>query len=267
MLRKTFFDIVMYRYSIIVVFALCVAAYSQTAGAQPIALKQAESEAVSNNISLLAQKYEISAAEADIVTAHILPNNPYLVLYGDILPTGGSYSVDNKYWGGSVVFPIELGGKRDASVAVAENNKEVTTAAFEDAVRTLILTVRTSFYDALAAKANLQLATEDQTALDSVVALNRIRVQAKDIPESDLMRSEIAVEQTRVDLQSAQIDYEKARFNLQIAMGRKNLSPDFDIMGDLTTLPDPPALSLEEAKQAAHEHRPDLKSLQDLLAT
>ncbi|HMD13359.1 MAG TPA: TolC family protein, partial [Bacteroidota bacterium] len=59
------------------------------ANADPITLQQAEEQALKHNLALLAQRFDIDAAEADIVTAHLIPNNPNISVSGDITPDAG----------------------------------------------------------------------------------------------------------------------------------------------------------------------------------
>ncbi len=236
------------------------------AGAQPLTLAQAEHEAVQNNPALRAQRFDVPAADADITTAGLPTSNPQLTVNADVLPTSTPYNIADRYYGASVAFPFELGGKRDARVAVAEQAKQATVATVNDAERQLLFAVRTAFADALAAKAALALSSQNLASLDSVVALNRIRVNAHDIAQTELQRSEIAAEQTRSDVAAAQIDYEKALTSLQAVLGRKTFVADLEIDGDLNTLPAPPAQSLDDAKAYAHAHRSDLLALQNTLA-
>lgn len=234
--------------------------------AQPLTLAMAEREALEHNLVLRAQRYDILAADADITTADLPTQNPQLTVNADILPTGGAFAPDQKFYGASIAFPFELGGKRDARVAVAQQAKSATSESVNDATRQLLLVVRTSFTDALAAKAALHLAEENLASLDSVVALNRIRVQAHDVAETELLRSEVASEQTRSDLASARIEYDNALTALQTVMGRTAFVSGMDIDGDLTALPSAPVGTLQEAKAFAREHRSDLLALRNTLA-
>jgi cobalt-zinc-cadmium efflux system outer membrane protein len=234
--------------------------------AQPTTLQQAEQAALRHNRTLLAQRYELSAADADLVTAHLLQTNPSLTLSGDVFPHPGTIAFDQKNYSASLAFPVTLGGKRSSRVEAAEHAKDVTAQTFEDAVRNLLLNVRTTFYDALNAKYSLELATSTIASLDSVVALNRVRLDAKDISESELMRTEVAALAQHVLLESAQIDFKRAKANLQVAIGSAPITTAFDIEGDLSVLPDSPATSFEKAKQTALERRPDLQALRSQLA-
>src|SRR5262249_6142160 len=65
---------------------------STTCGAQvpqPLTLDQAMSEAMANNLSLIAERYNLSVAEAKIITARLRPN-PIFTAEGDHLDLLGT---------------------------------------------------------------------------------------------------------------------------------------------------------------------------------
>jgi len=231
------------------------------AHADPMTLQQAEEQALKRNLLLLAQHYDIDAADADIVTAHLFPNNPNIALSGDITPDAGRWAPDKKNYNASLSVPIELGGKKSGRVAVAEQEKLATEQSFDDAVRNLLLTVRSDFYDVLNAKASLELALNNEASLDSVVSLNKIRLHDNDISESELMRSEILAMQQHLEVQEAQINLHGATAALQLLLGVSQTDEHFEVRGDIAVLPDSLNQSLEELQHIALDHRADLRSL------
>ena len=229
--------------------------------ADPITLQQAEEQALKHNLVILAQRYDIDAADADVVTAHLFPNNPNISVSGDITPDAGRWAPDKKNYNASLTFPIELGGKKSGRVAVAENEKLATEQGFEDAVRNLLLTVRSEFYDVLNAKASLELALSNESSLDSIVSLNKIRLQDNDIAESELTRSEILAMQQHLEVKEAQMNLHSATANLRLALGVPPTDDNFDVRGDIAILPDSLNQSLDQLQHVAMDHRADLRSL------
>ena len=122
---------------------LCGAA---PAAAQPIVtVDQAVHEAIDRNLSLLAERLNLSIADAAIVTAALRPN-PVL--------SGGANSLDwlgtgfNEINGAGppeysarVDFVFERGGKRALRTAVATTAKTVAEAQLSDFIRRLTLDV------------------------------------------------------------------------------------------------------------------------------
>src|SRR5208283_2952058 len=127
---------------------------------------------------------------------------------------------------------------KSGRVAVAEQEKLATEQSFDDAVRNLLLTVRSDFYDVLNAKASLELALNNEASLDSVVSLNKIRLHDNDISESELMRSEILAMQQHLEVQEAQINLHGATAALQLLLGVSQTDEHFEVRGDIAVLPD-----------------------------
>ncbi len=222
---------------------------------QPLTLRAAVDEALRRNHALLAQRRDIDAAQADVTTARLFPSNPQLTVNGDMLPTAGGFSPDSKMYGASVAVPIELGGKRDARVAVAERAREATAATVDDAARQLTGQVRDAFIDALRAQAQVGYAVATAQSLDSVVTLNEMRLAAHDIATTELDRSRIAAERAHLDVADARVSLTTSLATLQTAMGRDVIDTALAIDGVLDSLPESPAPSLEAAKTIARDHR------------
>jgi cobalt-zinc-cadmium efflux system outer membrane protein len=99
-----------------------VAAQSQ----QPdtVIISKAVQEAVEKNLSLLAERYNLSVADARIITARLRPN-PVLSLYGDLLDLAGTgFNEQNAAvppeYGIRTDFIWERGQKRRYRIEVAE---------------------------------------------------------------------------------------------------------------------------------------------------
>jgi cobalt-zinc-cadmium efflux system outer membrane protein len=235
----------------------------QGAAGQSLTLSTLEEEAVQHNLPLIAQRFDIATADADLLTARQYPYNPTLAVNGDIFPHPGKLAPGEKNYNASLTMPLELGGKRSARTEVATHGRASVAHAVEDAVRNLLLTVREAYYDALYARASLDLATETLASLDSVASLNSIRLRAKDISESELMRSEVAALQQRIEVQNSQLDYRKALIAVLAATGRPSADSAFSVEGNLSRMPDTLAMSQEDARAFASAHRPDLLQLEE----
>src|SRR4249920_2561705 len=109
------------------VLSLVPGCWSQTP--QPLKLDQAIDEAIANNLDLVAERYNLSVAQAKIITARLRPN-PIFTTEGDhldLLGTGFN-SINNAgppEFGVRTDFVLEGAGKRESRIAVAENNTRV----------------------------------------------------------------------------------------------------------------------------------------------
>src|SRR5262249_46243564 len=149
-------------------------------------------EALDNNLTLLAERYNLTIADARIVTARLRPN-PVLSLSGDhldLLGTGfnGRNGAGPPEASARVDFVFERGGKREYRIAVAEQSQTVARLQLLNTIRTLMLDIQNAGVDVLLAKANLALAQESLQAFNTIVRANEARVQAGDLAVVELDR-------------------------------------------------------------------------------
>ncbi|UOQ73145.1 TolC family protein [Hymenobacter cellulosilyticus] len=114
-----------------------------------LTLPQAEQRFVQNNLALLAQRYNVTAAEAQIVQARLWDNptvsveqntyNPQTRKVLDVTRTGNTTV--------QVQQLFALAGRRKAAAGVAQQNALVEQFTFEDLQRNLRYQLRTTFYD------------------------------------------------------------------------------------------------------------------------
>src|SRR5262249_2633464 len=158
---------------------------AQQGGApEQVTIDQAIREAVGRNLHLLAERYNVSIAEARTITARLRPN-PVLTLDGDYLDIlGTGFDRDNAAGpsevAGRVDFIFERGGKRDRRIEVAERSVSVAQLMLLNSTRVLLLDVQSAFVDVLLAKESLALARSNLKSFESIVDINAVRVRAGD---------------------------------------------------------------------------------------
>ena len=247
-------------------FIFCGSLLAAQQGASPperVTLDQAVKEAVEKNLGLLAERYNVSIAEARIITARLRPN-PVLTVDGDYLDVlGTGFNLQNAAGpgeiSGRVDFVIERGGKRARRIEVAENARSVAQLQLLNSTRTLLLDVQSAFVDVLLAKESLALAQENLNAFESIVSINSDRVRTGDLAKVELVRSQVAALQFRNAVRQAESKLRVAVTRLQSLMGRRSFSPAFDVAGDLRR--DSGPVSVEVVRTRALELRPDLLAL------
>ncbi len=233
-----------------------------SAGVQ-VTLAQAVREAIDKNLGLLAERYNVSIAEARMITARLRPN-PVLTVDSDYIDFLGKFTRDNQAGptelSARTDFILERGGKRERRMEVAENSRAVAQLQLLNTTRTLILDVQSAFVEVLSAKENLALARENLKSFNSIVEVNTNRVRAGDLAQVELLRSQVAALQFQNSVRQAQSRLAQSRTRLQTLMGRTLFSLDFDAVGDLRRDSEP--VKIEEFRRAAVELRPDLQSPQ-----
>ena len=221
-------------------------------------------EALQNNLTLIAQRYNIPVAEARILQARLRPN-PTLYLQMQYLDAfRQQFSAEMNPAGPpegdiGVLLPIVRGGKREARIETATSAKQGVEADVLDAARNLILDVQMAFVEFRRTEDQMQLYTESQRALEQVVAINRKRFAVGDIARVELVRSQVALVTYRNEVLQAAQRFRQARFRLQSIVGRREPTNDFDVDGEFRR--DATVAEVGEFVKRAIENRPDLISL------
>src|SRR5205085_6842560 len=107
------------------------------------------------NLGLLAQRYNLSVADARIVTARLRPN-PVVSAGLDYIDILRQFTAANAggptEWNLRTDFVLERGGKRARRIEVAEGAREVAKLQLLNTTRTLALDIQNAFIDVLQAK-------------------------------------------------------------------------------------------------------------------
>ena len=229
-----------------------------------VTLEQAVNEAVQNNLELLAERAELSIAEAGMVTARLRPNP---VLSGganslDWLGTGfnDSNNAGPPEYSVRVDMPFERGHKRELRIDFADRTRRSAEAQFADAVRKLKLEVLLASIDVLEAKSKLTLAKDNLQTLEKLVQLNQQRLSSGAIPPLELTRSRVAMLQYRGNVKSAELALAEARLKLLPLLGKRPGEDAVDVEDRLGVPPMTDAADLAALQTVARATRPDLEA-------
>jgi cobalt-zinc-cadmium efflux system outer membrane protein len=237
---------------------VCVTA--QTAAPPALTIPQAVQEALEHNLNLLAERYNVSVAEARVITAGLRPN-PVLSTSANIVDHTIFRSGTNPYDEAvRLDFVFERGGKRERRLEVAENARAVAQLQLLNTIRTLMLDVEKACVEVLLAKANVALAQENLQSLNSVVEINTHRVRAGDLAEVELTRTQLAALQFQNQVRKSESDLIVARKELQALLGRSLQEGTVDVVGDLRREGQP--VNQDAVLHQALTLRPDFQALQ-----
>jgi cobalt-zinc-cadmium efflux system outer membrane protein len=245
---------------------LCIGVSAARAGAETLTIAQAVDEAVRHNLTLIAQRANLSVADTQMLTARLRPNP--VASFGadhlDLLGTG----FDDVNNGGPpevafrVDLPIERGAKRERRIDLASASKALAEAQFGDAVRTLRADVTLACIDVLAARATRTLVADNLRAFEDLARVNRARVAAGSLAPVESTRSEVARLQFRSTAVRAELELATALARVRTLIGRSATDP-IDLADDLRVAE--PAAGVPDVaavQQLALATRPDLRSLQ-----
>ena len=225
--------------------------------AATVTIDEAVREAIDHNLTLVAERYSVSIAQARIVTARLRPN-PVLTLNA-MLPDSAVFaeniSPKEQVFRTDVV--IEGGGKRDRRIEVAQQAVSVAELELANTMRTIVLDVQSACVDVVLAKQNLALARESLDAFNALVQVNTERVRTGDLAQVELARSRLAALQFQNDVRQQQSKLAVAQNRLKTLLGRLGPEP-VDVDGDLRR--DARAIRLDDVTRVALGARPDLEA-------
>jgi cobalt-zinc-cadmium efflux system outer membrane protein len=225
---------------------------------QKITLNVAEDSFVKNNLQLLAQQYNISLADADIMQAKIwdLPQASF---------EANAYDPeDNKIFnlGPSKSFAVQqlflLGGKRKNQVEFAKSNKELAKIQLQQLLVQLRTQLRETFYSVYFDQNKITSIDKQLTYIVDLVKAYKVQTAKGNIA----LKDEVRLESIVLDLNN-----EKLQLRNSISTELQNLHTLTGIAGDISPeisddeitniVKRQPLNSLEEIKQKALENNAD----------
>jgi cobalt-zinc-cadmium efflux system outer membrane protein len=225
-----------------------------------LTLEDAIERMLEANLDVLALRYEIPQADADILTAG-LRTNPLIYFDTQFIPYG---SFTSQRPGGptqydiNITYPVDISHKRQARVKVARAARTVLESQFQDVIRRQIGNVSKAFVDLQSARLNYLTAQTSVRGQERVVAEARRRPAAKAEDEQAAERFAIALDKSRGALQEAGDNLKDSQEALAVLI---NADPaqTFGIQprGTLRDVA-PPAPPLEELIRLGLESRPDV---------
>ena len=253
--------------SLFLASALAAAASSPLPAAPPpeeITLERALDLFLTRNADILASRYDVDKAAADLVGAKLRPN-PGLSFNYNAIEFGNGRGVrlgDNTLLALRLDQLLELGGKRGLRADVAGSSLEAAKLAHQDTVRTLVAGFYGLFFSLLQDREAVDFARDELARSDKLLEVAEKRYAAGALPLLDEMKLKLS----RVDLES------------DLASAENQLRDDQEFFavllgGDKAYVPartDAPA-AVEEFQEdallkAAAEARPDLLALGKQLA-
>ncbi|MFN8357710.1 MAG: TolC family protein [Spirosomataceae bacterium] len=185
-----------------------------------LSLPQAQQQFTNRNLLLLAQRYNIEAAKAQIIQAGLLPNPNVAIkqsLMTQSVPVGdmnvgplGQHSLDFQQL-------ILLAGKRNKNIRLAQINAELSEYSFYDLLRTLTYSLNQNFYDLAFQLHTLEVYQQEIQTISKLVTAYKELYKNGNAPLKDVAR-----------LESFQFNLEGDKNNLELAIAQNQ--------GELRTL-------------------------------
>lgn len=184
--------------------------------AQPVNYQQYMQAVARDNAALMAEKYNVEIAAANLQAARVF-NDPELSLaYSDnednTLMMGRSYEAGLSYG-------VSLGGLRRARIGVAATEQELTQAALADYFRTLREEATVVWSEAWEARERERILRSSYETMQRIAAADSLRAALGDIRRTDAMQSSLEALTQKGDWMQAHADYLNALAELSLFAG------------------------------------------------
>jgi cobalt-zinc-cadmium efflux system outer membrane protein len=202
---------------------------------EPLRLLDALKRALAQQPELQGFAFELRAQEARISEAGLRQPTQFDALIEDAGGTGERRGIDTAQTTLSLSHVIELGGKRDGRVALAEATR--ARMQTEQAARQLDVAAEVArrFVETLHAQEQLRIAHDALTLAEQTREGVDRRVKAALAPAAEAARAEVRLTQAKLDLTHAEHERETSRRFLAAAMGERNVRFG-ETVGDLFAL-------------------------------
>lgn len=234
--------------SLIALFSLCVRVLAAQGDVRALTLDEAVARAARENPDLRLARLRADSSRAEVRIARsyanpdvaITPNNP---------------------WQYSVAAPFDLGPQRTYRVRSASEGALAAGHDTRDTERQVRFAVRSAFFDLVLADTIRVITREQRDILHDLLLADSARVRAGDMPERNLVKSELELAKADADLSRADAAVRAARLALQAAIGVARPDTGLRVSGSLTVRP---IASLEmPLTDSTIARRPDVRAAEE----
>ena len=182
-----------------------------------ITIQQAEDQFLKNNLSLIAQRYEIDNANAQIITAKLF-NNPDFSFNNGIYATDVSQGPAYKEQSYGISQLFTTAGKRNKNIQLAKLGVQQSQYQFFDLLRTLKYTLRSDFYSIYFQEESAKVYNEEINSLATTLSLFKDQYAKGNIAEKEVLRIQSQLYSLQAEYNSLQtsIDTTQSEFKLLI---------------------------------------------------
>ena len=233
------------RLALVAVTALTPGLLSAQGARAPLTLDEAVAQALDRNPDLRLARLRSDSSRAEVRIARAY-SNPELAV------------APNNPWQYSVAVPLDVGPQRTYRVRAANDGAIAAASDVRDTDRQVRFAVRAAFYDLLLADTLRQIGREQHDILRDLLVADSARVRAGDMPERNMVYSELELAKSGADLARADASVRAARLALQAAMGIARPDTGLRITGTLAVRP-LPALDAPGADSLIAQ-RPDVRA-------
>jgi len=204
-------------------------------------IQSALASAKTNNPFLKTAQFNINIAQSDIITARLRPNpilnNQTLQLANSkYYPPGSEWhnALNRQVWW-QLTRPFQLPSLRRSKIEFATQNSKLAQQGYGETVRQYSFDVANQWLVTWIIESRLDLLQQAYTNLDSLVRINQARLRNQVITQTDLMRTQLLLEQYNLQLITAKKDFRNEINRLKFFVGSAD-SINVDINAPIETV-------------------------------
>lgn len=229
-------------------------------GQQRLSLQDCETSFEKNNLQLLAQQYNISMSDADIIQAKIWELPQASIQFNAINPEDKKVFDVGRSKEVQVSQLIYLGGKKKNEIAFAKSNKELSQLQFTQLLVDLRTQLRINFYNLYFEKLKLDNISKHLDYMNDLLSAYKVQTKKGNISLKDEVRLQSEVIQLKSDKVSINNSILEIQQNLKLLTGiAENIDPEISEEEAKNSLALEPAGDIQELKNKALEYNADYR--------
>lgn len=221
-----------------------------------LTLREAIDAALVGNPALQGYAPMFRALDARTQHAALSPAPEVSLSVENVLGTGAVRGVDAGEYTLAISQVLELGGKRDARVALAQAQQQLTDADRAAQQLDVIAEVTRRFITVAARQASVQLGQRAVALAEQTVQGSERRVAAAKSPHAELDRARIALDRAKLSARASVVELDTARKQLAATWGQTQLVIGNRTLGEvhahLFDLPKPGAFDVLATQLASN---------------
>lgn len=230
-----------------------------------LSLQECETAFQKNNMLLLASRYGIDEKRAMVLQAKKWDNPYFSAELNAINPDAGRYlDVGSQ---GQKVFALEqlikIGGKIKNQVEIAKKHVNLAEAEYNDLIRNLQFSLRTSYYSAFYDLQTLANIDKQLASLDTLIKSYKKQVDKGNISLKDLVRLQALYLETQNEWTALRNEIISKQENISAITGIDSLVIPLPDSIDLKNTLSQADLTYENLVNVALTNRPDLKACEE----
>jgi cobalt-zinc-cadmium efflux system outer membrane protein len=229
-----------------------------------LTLPEAEAAFLGTNFALLAERFNIPAAQAEVIQARLF-DNPTISLERNLFnPNNGRFFEHNEerfQVVGGIEQLVQLGGKRRKAIAYARTGVEIAELQFTDLVRTLRYELRENFVTLYYRQQTQAMYARQIAALQRTLAITQAQYQRGNVPLKEVVRLKSQLFELESELKDLRNEIAEDQSELNLLLGSRQpryLRPTLPASAPASLSLG--ALPLGQALETARTNRPDLRA-------